>query len=130
MKVARTVLRRAAPSNECRLSDYYASGNVIKQVLKQGNHLITRAKSNCAANYAPSKRTTKPKRGRPQKYGRRVKVRDLFRSTNKVELMDSPLYGEIGVTIKVRTIDLLWEPAGQLVRFVLVEHPQASNTCR
>ena len=43
---------------------YYASGGVIKQVLKQGNHLITRAKSNCAANYPPPKRRVKPKRGR------------------------------------------------------------------
>ena len=102
---------------------YYASGDVIKQVLKQGNHLVTRAKSNCAANYAPPKRSAKPGRGRPRKYGRRVKVRDLFRSTVKVERIASPLYGETSVTLKVRTIDLLWQPAGQLVRFVLVEHP-------
>lgn len=102
---------------------YYASGDVIKQVLKQGNHLITRAKSNCAANFEPLKRSAKPKRGRPRKYGRHVKMRDLFRSTHKVERIDSPLYGETGITIKVRTLDLLWKPAGQLVRFVLVEHP-------
>ena len=37
--------------------------------------------------------------------------------------MASPLYSETKVTIKVRTIDLLWEPARQQVRFVLVEHP-------
>ncbi len=49
----------------------------------------------------------------------RVKVRNLFRSTKNVERIDSPLYGETGVTL----IDLLWEPAGQLVRFVLVKHP-------
>ncbi len=35
----------------------------------------------------------------------------------------SPLYGEKGVTIKVCTVDLMWEPAGKMVRFVLVEHP-------
>lgn len=103
---------------------FYASSKLIKQVLRQGNHLITRAKSDCAACYAPPKRSGKPKRGRPQKYGRRVKVRNLFRSTNKVQRIDSPLYGEKGITLKVRTVDLLWKPAGQLVRFVLVEHPR------
>ena len=69
------------------------------------------------------KRSGSRRRGRPQKYGRRVKIQNLFRSTTKVERFASPLYGEKGVTIKVRTVDLLWEPAGQLVRFVLVEHP-------
>ena len=102
---------------------YYGSGKLIKQVLKQGNHLITRAKSNCSARYLPAKRSGKPKRGRPQKYGQQVKVRYLFRSTKKVERLASPLYGEKGITLKVRTVDLMWEPAGQLIRFVLVEHP-------
>ena len=102
---------------------YYGSGALIKKVLKQGNHLITRAKSNCSACFLPPKRSGKPRRGRPQKYGRRVKLSNLFRSTKKVEKLSSPLYGEKGVTLKVRTLDLMWEPAGQLIRFVLVEHP-------
>lgn len=102
---------------------YYGSGALIKQVLKQGNHLITRAKSNCAACYLPSKSVGKPTRGRPRKYGARVKLKNLFKSTKKVERFTSPLYGEKGVTLKVRTLDLMWEPAGQLIRFVLVDHP-------
>ncbi len=102
---------------------YYGSGKLIKQVLKQGNHLITRARSNCSACFLPPKRSGKPKRGRPRKYGRQVKVRNLFHSTNKVERFASPLYGKKSVTIKIRTLDLMWEPADQLVRFVLVEHP-------
>ncbi len=102
---------------------YYGSGSLIKQVLKQGNHLITRAKSNCSVCYLPPKRSGKPKRGRPPKYGRRVKLYNLFRSTKKVERIVSPLYGERNVSIKVRTVDLMWEPAGQLIRFVLVDHP-------
>ena len=33
------------------------------------------------------------------------------------------MYGEEKVTIKFHSIDLLWKPIGQQVRFVLVKHP-------
>jgi hypothetical protein len=34
-----------------------------------------------------------------------------------------PVYGETGIMLRYYTIDLLWRPVGQSVRFVLVEHP-------
>ncbi len=33
------------------------------------------------------------------------------------------LFDRDGLTLRYYTIDLLWRPVGQLVRFVLVEHP-------
>jgi len=35
----------------------------------------------------------------------------------------SPIHGEKGVTLRYRTVDLLWRPVGCLVRFVAVIHP-------
>ena len=35
----------------------------------------------------------------------------------------SPVYGEHNVTLGYRVCDLLWRPAGRLVRFVVVVHP-------
>src|ERR1700745_227815 len=35
----------------------------------------------------------------------------------------SPVYGEHNVTLRYRVCDLLWRPAGRLVRFVVVVHP-------
>jgi hypothetical protein len=35
----------------------------------------------------------------------------------------SPIYGESHVTLRYYAIELLWRPVGQLVRFVLVDHP-------
>ncbi len=35
----------------------------------------------------------------------------------------SPVYSETAVVLSYYTIDLLWRPVGQLVRFVLVKHP-------
>jgi hypothetical protein len=35
----------------------------------------------------------------------------------------SPVYGEDNVILQYRVVDLLWRPAGRLVRFVVVIHP-------
>jgi len=35
----------------------------------------------------------------------------------------SPVYGEEGVTIRYRSLQLLWRPMGKIVQFVLVVHP-------
>jgi phosphate starvation-inducible membrane PsiE len=35
----------------------------------------------------------------------------------------SPVYGESHVILRYYAIDLLWRPVGQLMRFVLVDHP-------
>jgi hypothetical protein len=102
---------------------YYASGKIIKALLKQDNHLITRVKGNSVACHLPPKRRGPPRRGRPQKYGTKVRLVNLFRSATAITTMTSPVYDDRDVMIKVRSVDLLWEPAGRLVRFVLVEHP-------
>ena len=37
--------------------------------------------------------------------------------------VNSPLYNDKNVMILYRTVDLLWRPAGQVLRFVIVVHP-------
>ena len=101
---------------------YYANGKMVKGLLDQGHHLVTRAKSNAVANHLPPERPAKPGPGRPRKYGDTVKLSSLY-STLPAQRIASPVYGEKNVTVVVRTIDLLWEPAGRVVRFVLVDHP-------
>jgi hypothetical protein len=39
----------------------------------------------------------------------------------------SPVYGESGVEIQYRTINLYWRPVGRLVQFVCVIHPTRGN---
>jgi hypothetical protein len=102
---------------------YYASGKMVKGTLAQGHDLVTRAKSNCVAySPLPAPRGKRPP-GRPKLYGKKLKLSNLFRSTLKVSEIPSPVYDEKGIMIRVRCCDLLWRPAGRLVRFVLVEHP-------
>jgi len=43
--------------------------------------------------------------------------------SNQWQQVASPVYGEHNVTLRYRVCDLLWRPAGRLVRFVVVVHP-------
>jgi len=101
---------------------YYASGKMIGQLLTQGHHLVTRAKSNAVA-YWPAPAPGKRRRGRPRLYGEKVKLKDVARDQGQFLSAPSPVYGEQNVTLRYRAIDLVWRPAGRLVRFVIVCHP-------
>jgi hypothetical protein len=101
---------------------YYASKKVIKPLLKVGHHLVTRVRSNAVA-FHPAPKPKNPKRGRPKVYGKKVKLKSLFKAKDKFVSAPSPVYNEKGVNLQYRCVDLLWRPVGTLVRFVLVIHP-------
>jgi len=62
-------------------------------------------------------------RGRPKKYGRKIKVSSLLQNVDELQATPSPVYNEKNVTLQFKTADLLWRPVGILVRFVAVIHP-------
>jgi hypothetical protein len=105
---------------------YYATGNIVRGLLAQGNHLVTRVKSNSVAFFpATPPPTNRPRpKGRPAKYGKKIKVATLLKETAQLQEAPSPIYGERGVTLRFRAADLLWRPVGILVRFVVVHHPR------
>ncbi|MCH8914128.1 MAG: IS4 family transposase, partial [Planctomycetes bacterium] len=84
-----------------------------------------RVKRNSVAYYpATPLPRAKRRRGRPRKYGEKIKVASLLKNPDQIQEAASPVYGEAGVTIRFRTADLLWRPVGILVRFVAVDHPR------
>ena len=101
---------------------YYASGKVIKG-LSDDNHLITRARSNAVAYQPVIQKGGRKNRGRPRTYGDKVPLISLFNDPQAMTSAASPVYGEDKVTLQYRVADLLWRPAGRLVRFVVVIHP-------
>ena len=105
---------------------YYASGKIVRGLLANGNHLVTRVKSNSVAWFpAPSPPPGSPRRrGRPKKYGKKIKVVSLLNNADRLQEAVSPVYGEQDVTLRFRVADLLWRPVGILVRFVAVDHPR------
>lgn len=106
---------------------YYAAGKIVRGLLEPGHHLVTRVRSNAVA-YTAYRQRGPNKRGRPRLYGRKIKLRSLLSDSKNFQSAPSPVYGEHNVTIDYRVRDLLWRPAGQLVRFVAVRHP-ARGTC-
>lgn len=106
---------------------YYAAGKIVRGLLTQNNHLVTRVKSNAVAYKPHVAQTGKPKRGRPKIYGPKVTLKSLLADTTAMQQAKSPVYGEQNVEIKYRVCDLLWRPVGRLVRFVAVAHPSRGN---
>jgi hypothetical protein len=102
---------------------YYASAKMIRPLLNLGHHLVSAAKTNAVA-YEPVERPLRPGRGRPRRYGRKVKLKQLFDEEGLFVQAESPIYGERKVTLRYRVLDLYWRPVGILVRFVLVIHPE------
>lgn len=100
---------------------YYASGVIIKGLLKNGNHLVTRMRSNSVAHALPAQNGPR-KRGRPKTYGKKIKLASLFDNLATMLQVASPVYGEKEVMMRYAVHDLLWKPAGCIVRFVAVVH--------
>jgi hypothetical protein len=102
---------------------YYAAGKMVRGLLKQGNHLVTRVKSNAVA-YAPATaKNGQKKKGRPKTYGQKKKLKSLLKDPKSMLQVASPVYGEHNVILRYCVRDLLWRPVGLLVRFVAVIHP-------
>ena len=108
---------------------YYASGKLVRGLLRLGGHLVTRVKRNAVA-YAPptpiSSGASK-RRGRPRIYGDKLRLVSLFDDQSAFAAAPSPVYGERDVMIRYRSVDLLWRPVGALVRFVVVIHPNRGS---
>ena len=80
--------------------------------------LIIRAKNNCVAYCEAQKPQGKKGKGRPPKYGKKVKLTDFFDQLNLFSQAQCCVYNKME-EISFMTINLLWKPTGRLIRFVL-----------
>ena len=103
---------------------FYATRKMILPLLREGHHLISRVRRNAVAYRPAKKKNGKRGRGRAKKYGDKVRLRDLVKSKSGYKTAVSPFAGEAAVRVSYLTIDLLWRPVGQLIRFVIVKHPK------
>jgi hypothetical protein len=100
------------------LDKYYCSGKFMKQLLSKNIHIVTMMKRRAVA-YQPVIKTEMKKRGRPSKYGTKIKLFSLFDQ----EQAWTKTTSASGVTIEYCCIELFWKPFGDLVLFVLTRHP-------
>ena len=85
--------------------------------------LVSRVKKNAVAYEQPPEIEGRRPRGRPRKYGEKIKLRSMFNDPRSMQEVPSPVYGETNVTLRFYYRDLLWRPVGILIRFVAVIHP-------
>lgn len=93
----------------------YVVRHLIERLLAMGFHFIGRARSTTAA-YEAAVQPEKRKAGRPQKYGRKVKLSKLFAEPDQFFQATVDLYGERQVA-QLREVTLYWQTL--LVKFVL-----------
>ena len=110
------------------LDAYFAVGPVFEMAAAQfcGDepliHILTRAKKNVVA-YRPARPRKKPKRGRPKKYGKKLKLMKLFDSKAKAfefQTAEAVVYQK-QEPIRYLVLDLLWKPTKGMLRFILIE---------
>ena len=88
---------------------YYSAGKMIRGVAAMGGDLVVKVRSNAVAYFPASPKKTGA-RGRKKIYGRKVRLRDFFLDRGKFTPAASPVYGEKGVEIMVRSVRLLSRP--------------------
>ena len=102
---------------------YYPVKSMLRGVLERGYDLITRVKTNAVA-YLPAPKESKKRRGRPKKYGKKIKLMDFFLDLSQFTEIASPILGDNGVMLKVLTQELLSRNFfGMTLKYVLVVHP-------
>jgi hypothetical protein len=111
------------PARKYLLADaYYACASMIKEMFKSGDDLVARVKSNVVA-HLPAKPTPVAGRGRPRKYGQKLKLKELFKEKTRFKTGIVRGYDGEPIEVDYCFLDLLWRPIGRMVRFVLVRYP-------
>jgi len=110
------------------LDAYFSVGPVFLAAAAKLNgvsnfvHILTRAKKNVVAYGKPPKKDPH-KRGPAKKYGKKIKLMDIFDSTAKCyrfQTIEADIYGQTE-TVHYLVLDLLWKPVKGMLRFILVE---------
>ena len=110
------------------LDAYFAVGPVFLAAAGQLNgvgdfvHILTRAKKNVVAYCKPPKKK-KHQRGRPKKYGDKLKLITLFDANcpcYNFQTIEAYIYGK-NENVSYLVLDLLWKPVKGMLRFILVE---------
>ncbi len=93
------------------------AASVLCQELQQPMvTLIVRAKKNFVACFE-AERPEKRGPGRPAVYGTKVKLTEMFDWKHLFSTVTCPIYGKME-EVSIMSADLLWRPAGSLIRFV------------
>lgn len=96
----------------------YTRASFLKPVIKMGVVVITRLRKD-AVLHAELEQPKKRKRGRPRKYGKRIKLRNIVNNPDGWFKVKAFLYGKEEIK-EVKVFKALYKPAGCLVQVFIV----------
>jgi hypothetical protein len=98
----------------------YSCQKILDALMHAGLHYLGSVRSNTVAYLPAPARPEKPGRGRPRKYGDKVKLNDLYKQKHLFQDASVRTYSELR-DIRYYCLDLWW--LGHWVRFVLTIFP-------
>lgn len=126
VQMAAMVAQAVATPAYVALDAYFCARSVFEEAAKCPIKIdiVTRAKKSAVA-YLPAPVKTRRKRtaGRPRKYGKKLRLYDLFDAAAYAKAfttIEAKVYGKTE-TIRCLALNLLWLPTRNLSRFILIE---------
>lgn len=104
---------------------YYSTHGFLRALVAARLHYIGKIRSTTVAYEAPPPLSCPRPRGRPRKYGPKVKLRKLFEHPQLFKPASLELYGDLK-DILFYSLDLFWQ--GLWVRFVLTLYPDGTRS--
>jgi hypothetical protein len=108
------------------LDAYYAAANVVQPLREHGLHLISRLRISTVADAEFSPCPGKQGRGRPRKWGSKIKLQELFAPKEACFKAVVWLYGQ-QTTVYYQCFQLLWDSPDAAVLFVLTQLPNGKQ---
>jgi hypothetical protein len=102
----------------------FTRASFLKPVVKTGAVIVTRLRKD-AVFYAELKQPKKRKRGRPRKYGKRIKLADIVNSFDGWFKIRAIVYGK-QESKDVKVFKALYKPAGCMVQVLIVRESKSS----
>lgn len=96
----------------------FTRASFLKPVIKTGVVVVTRLRKD-AVLYAELKQPRKRKRGRPRKYGKKIKLHNVVKSSDGWFKIKVFIYGKEEIK-DVKVFTALYKPAGSLVQVLVV----------
>jgi DDE superfamily endonuclease len=106
------------------LDKYYCSGRFMRQLVSKNIHIVTMMKHGAVAYGLPDAQQSK-RRGKPRKYGEKIKLFDLFNIN--LPFIKIPLPGSNNLMIEYCKMEFFWRPFGGMAQFVFTRHPTRGN---
>jgi len=125
-RMARLAIALMPPGSYLVLDAYYTAANFLQAIRGAGLNAITRARINTVAYRPLPPRTTARTVGRPKRWGERVQLKTLFEQLETFTRVELNMYAEHRWAL-YRVIDLHWDSADVLVRFVLTKTPDGAR---